>query len=79
MVGFLLPFRKVLCLGWPYREQAHSYIWNAFPCRSEPARDEALKITTITGSILRSIIAQNPLSPIETAPTHAAPFVPQNQ
>jgi len=21
------------------REQAHSYIWNAFPCRSEPARD----------------------------------------
>jgi hypothetical protein len=26
-----------------HREQAHSYIWNAFPCRSEPARDSALK------------------------------------
>jgi len=25
--------------GATNREQAHSYIWNAFPCRSEPARD----------------------------------------
>ncbi|CAI8943279.1 hypothetical protein EMIT0215P_60033 [Pseudomonas serboccidentalis] len=28
-------------LNWPHREQARSYIWNAFPCRSEPARDRA--------------------------------------
>ncbi|CAI8898362.1 conserved hypothetical protein [Pseudomonas sp. IT-347P] len=67
------------CLSRRYREQAHSYSWNAFPCRSEPAREEALSTATKPVLILRSIIAQNPLSPIETLAPPPAPFVSQNQ
>ncbi|CAI8944697.1 hypothetical protein EMIT0347P_60157 [Pseudomonas sp. IT-347P] len=26
-------------MKYRYREQAKAYLWNAFPCRSEPARD----------------------------------------
>ncbi len=29
------------CLIGRFREQARSHIWNAFPCGSEPAREEA--------------------------------------
>jgi len=29
----------------PFREQARSHLWNAFPCRSEPAREDAGLLT----------------------------------
>ncbi|MEZ1325441.1 hypothetical protein QIW46_29255, partial [Pseudomonas fluorescens] len=46
---------------------------------SEPAREEAGISTKKSGSILRSIIAQNPLYPIESEHPPPAPFAPQNQ
>jgi hypothetical protein len=41
-------------LHWPLRERARSHIWNAFPCRSEPALEGAV-------SAIRKLTVKNPL------------------
>jgi hypothetical protein len=45
--GFMRALRgSFLAFVQAHREQAHSYSWNAFPCRSEPARDSVKTGTT---------------------------------